>query len=202
MNDLYLKYKIPDNIFLNLKKTISKDENNQVYLNHRLAGNIENEFVIVNMDDTSLNFLKECALNFLKTQNKLKYSDLNLIRAWVNKQKKYEFNPLHDHEGDVSFVCWVEIPYNLDDEINLNNCKNSNTRRNSMFEFVYSNNFGCMETFPLEVDKSWEGNCIFFDSKLMHQVYPFYTSDKYRISISGNFKISTKKSIKNSFKYS
>ena len=30
------------------------------------------------------------------------------------------------------------------------------------------------------------GYCCFFPSDLCHQVYPFYTSDKDRISISGN----------------
>ena len=47
----------------------------------------------------------------------------------------------------------------------------------------------------LPIDKAWEGTMILFPSSLNHNVYPFYTSDDYRISISGNLnqKLSTKK---------
>ena len=43
-----------------------------------------------------------------------------------------------------------------------------------------------METLPLFIDKTWEGTIVMFPSWLNHSVYPFYTSDDYRISISGN----------------
>ena len=44
------------------------------------------------------------------------------------------------------------------------------------------------DIFPLEldVDKSFEGQMVMFPSKLQHLVYPFYTSDDYRITVSGN----------------
>jgi hypothetical protein len=50
----------------------------------------------------------------------------------------------------------------------------------------------------IEVDKSWEGTMIMFPSSLHHMVHPFYTSDEYRISISGNLIVSSKK---NTFSY-
>ena len=37
-----------------------------------------------------------------------------------------------------------------------------------------------------DVDKSFEGKGFMFRSSQAHTVYPFYTSDDYRISISGN----------------
>ena len=36
------------------------------------------------------------------------------------------------------------------------------------------------------VDKDMEGEIIVFDSKLLHVVYPFYTSNDYRMSLAGN----------------
>jgi hypothetical protein len=32
---------------------------------------------------------------------------------------------------------------------------------------------------------------ILFPAKMMHTVYPFYSSDDFRISISGNLRVST-----------
>ena len=41
-------------------------------------------------------------------------------------------------------------------------------------------------THRLNIDKTWEGKIVMFPSYLMHTVYPFFTSDEYRISIAGN----------------
>jgi hypothetical protein len=41
------------------------------------------------------------------------------------------------------------------------------------------------------VDKEWEGKIALFPAKLNHLVYPFYTSDEPRISISGNIGFAT-----------
>jgi hypothetical protein len=37
-----------------------------------------------------------------------------------------------------------------------------------------------------DVDNTWEGKMALFPADLNHIVYPFYTSEDYRISISGN----------------
>ena len=39
------------------------------------------------------------------------------------------------------------------------------------------------------MEKTLEGNMVMFPSRLHHQVYPFYESDKERVSISGNIGI-------------
>ena len=41
----------------------------------------------------------------------------------------------------------------------------------------------------LDVDKTFEGKMLLFNAKQMHTVFPFYTSDAYRITVSGNIKI-------------
>ena len=113
-----------------------------------------------------------------------KSSEMNpvLEKIWVNFQEKHQFNPLHSHTGIFSFVIWMDIPYKLEDEYNLPWVKGSNSPRASNFMFVDSMGM----TTPLEVDKSFEGVCCFFPSSLKHMVYPFYTSNLKRVSISGN----------------
>jgi hypothetical protein len=106
-----------------------------------------------------------------------------LDKLWVNFQKKYEFNPLHDHSGLFSFVIWMKIPYNLEDERNLDFVKDASTQSN-VGNFTFMSNL--MESFVIEMDKDVEGCCVFFPAYLHHMVYPFYTSDEDRITISGN----------------
>jgi len=38
----------------------------------------------------------------------------------------------------------------------------------------------------LDVDKSFENKLLMFPASYNHQVYPFYTSDEERITVSGN----------------
>ena len=58
----------------------------------------------------------------------------------------------------------------------------------SKFEFLSpsNNHRGGVALDTLDVDKSFEGKVMFFRSDQMHTVYPFYTTDDYRITVSGN----------------
>jgi|TARA_Y100000310_G_C20486162_1_gene716964 hypothetical protein len=170
--------------------------------NNFLAGNMEKEF---NLNESFEKILFPYSSSLANEYNNLNNKTLGDTKkqvsswvstgSWINFQKKHEFNPIHDHTGTYSFVLWIQIPYNLEEELKLDNCKNSNTERNSLFSFTHLNQYGEIVTTPLKIDKTWEGTMILFSSRLKHEVYPFFTSDDYRISISGNLvkKISSKK---------
>tara|TARA_R110001592_G_scaffold228414_1_gene484966 strand:- start:79 stop:783 length:705 start_codon:yes stop_codon:yes gene_type:complete len=111
-----------------------------------------------------------------------------LRNFWVNFQKKGEFQPLHNHTGVFSFVIWMDIPYDYKDESKLNfaksNCKDS---PGGNFSFVYSDDVSrAVSDYFIKLSPSMNGYCCLFPSDLIHHVHPFYTSDKDRISISGN----------------
>ncbi len=190
-NTLYHKHKLPNDIFNFLKENLKLEENNKVRYNETLAGNIDKELLITNLNENVEKYLCEKAKEFFIYESNSDDKKINLVvhDSWVNYQKKYEFNPIHKHNGDISFVCWIQIPYNLEEELNLENCKNSNTSRNSLFSFFYINPFGKILTEELMIDKDWERTIVFFNSKLPHTVYPFFTSDEYRISVSGNLRV-------------
>ena len=114
------------------------------------------------------------------------------VHSWVNIQKKYEFNPPHNHSGKYSFVLWVKVPYKFEDEMNLENCKNSNAPANSKFEFIFLDAFGEIVQQHYPVDESWEGVMLVFPANLKHSVYPFFTSDDTRISVAGNVYVKPK----------
>ena len=106
--------------------------------------------------------------------------------AWLNLQKKYEYNPNHNHNGDISYVMWKKIPYFCEDEDKVENTINSSVKANGRFSFSYVNVNNEISFKLLNVDKTYENKIMLFPSSLVHCVYPFYTSDEYRISISGN----------------
>lgn len=122
-------------------------------------------------------------IDFADGQFRLKLSNL-----WINFQKKHDFNPPHGHTGVFSFALWMRIPYDLKEEEAVYPEVSGGPPRTSKFTFHYSNILGQQSHYVMPVDKSYEGVICLFPSDLCHSVNPFYTSDDYRISISGNLK--------------
>ena len=182
-----IQFRIPDDILSLLKKEsnyILKNEDQFKKYNKDLAGNIEKEYSLEKYRKILEPIVYKLADKFIEnSKNNLNWY---LKDMWINFQKKYEFNPVHNHGGELSFVLWIQIPYDLKEELNLINSQNSNSPRNSLFEFVFTDIMGQVITSQIAVDKSYEGKIMMFSSRLFHTVYPFYTSDEYRISISGN----------------
>ena len=106
----------------------------------------------------------------------------HLDGMWVNYQKQHEFNPLHYHDGIYSFVVWMKIPTEFEDQ----HVYPSTKPCASCFEFTYSDILGNHSDYLYNLGSNYEGTMLFFPSKLKHQVYPFYNSDETRISVSGN----------------
>ena len=111
-----------------------------------------------------------------------------LCSLWVNFQKKGEFQPIHNHASLFSFVIWMDIPYHWKDEAKLPFVRSNNEiPPGGNFSFVQCDNKSrSTYDYIIQLSPSKNGYCCFFPSDLSHQVYPFYTSDKERISISGN----------------
>ncbi len=193
--------KIPPEIYQTLNKEIvdihmasetgALDKNGIVQMNQALAGQITKEYQITKSRELLDPFLEEMGRAY---QKHWKYSpkegsnkDLKVESVWVNMQKKLEVNPLHNHDGTLSFVAWLHVPFKLEDERNMENCKNSRTvKLASTFQFVYTSVLGTISNCPMFVENGWEGRIVMFPAKLTHIVYPFQTSDDYRISIAGN----------------
>lgn len=199
----YLLEDVPLHILADVKKEIRKIENNFQGANsatHLLSGNIENEFSLVDCVPT----LEPYIINLVKAYDEyFHYTGtvdpldenlpLKLNNLWVNFQKKTEFNPNHNHSGIMSFVIWIRIPYDLNREIAESPGRYSNANMASAFQFSYTDVLGQIKNKDIYLDKSAEGKILMFPNKMMHCVYPFYTSDDYRISVSGNVCLRAKK---------
>jgi hypothetical protein len=193
---------IPPEIYQDLNKEIldihrasetgTLDKKGIERMNRTLAGQITKEYQITKSLPLLNPYLEEMGRAYQKEWNyypKENPNDnkLKVESVWVNMQKKLEVNPLHNHDGTLSFVAWLYVPFKLEDERNMENCKNSRTvELSSTFQFVYNTAIGTIANCPMFVESGWEGKIVMFPSKLLHMVYPFQTSDEYRISIAGN----------------
>lgn len=193
-------YELNEDNFKWLKKEIVKAKKQAIKNNKKLIGHIKEEYLISRCEESFELFLVDCLKNpcHQGTLRNNKYDlfigkkleSINLDTLWVNYQKKYEFNPLHDHAGVFSFVIFVKIPYDLKKEDNYFNelDKTQQQIHNSRFCFVNTKADGEIHNTAIDVDKSFEGKMFLFPSIQQHLVYPFYTSNDYRITISGNLK--------------
>jgi len=178
---------VPDKI-LNFLKT-GHTKNNH---NNKLAGQIKDEFEYDKRPEYFDNFiLQKTNDSFIKAQTN-SISILSSSRPfyveqlWINYQKKYEFNPMHTHSGLYSFIIFLNIPYNLKDEDEyFPKTSNSEPVASRLF-FILNDPLGNIQAISANVDKSFENKMLMFSSKMNHMVYPFYTSDEERITVSGN----------------
>jgi hypothetical protein len=176
-----------------IKNNFSNFEN--LKNNHNLAGNLKKEYTLtksVDHLDKLIAPLIEYYDMLNNYKNSVKNSDIEvdsykLKGSWVNFQEKHEFNPIHNHGGFMSFVIWLKVPYLIEDELKNLSGVNSNNNLPAHFQFAYTNTLGDIQSYNVPVDKTWENTLMLFPSKLIHSVYPFFSSDDHRISVSGNF---------------
>ena len=187
--------KLPPALFSKLKKEINgieKDFKKADFFGKNLAGNIKKEYGLKKCHKDLEIFLVDVAkdydkaFNFMKTIAYGNYDvPLFLGPLWVNFQTKGDFNPVHRHSGVYSFVGIIKVPY-TDKEIEAGPGAASNYPMSGCLQFLYNNVLGGTEDFVYLATKEDEGSFFFFPAKFNHMVYPFFSSTKYRVTISGN----------------
>jgi hypothetical protein len=197
-----LSYNLSQDQIMPIKEEIESIKNNfdtSVTSNHYLLGNIKKEFELI----TSKSYLEKLITPLLISYDQnfdylqrisVLSNDAPIVlkNAWVNFQSKTEFNPNHNHDGVFSFVIWTNVPYDIEQEKEFSPGYISKQNLAGCFEFQYTNILGEIYSHIIHVDKSLENTLVLFPAKLRHCVYPFYTSDDYRISVSGNFVLDVK----------
>jgi len=180
-----------------IKKEISSIQKDFVGTpaNDGLVGNIRREFMLEKSHSDIENIViqrlakYEEEYSYMQKVNSNSMSHpLRLDSAWVNFQEKYEFNPVHNHSGVFSFVIWIKIPYTEKSEYYASPGKDSKGNMSGKFQLLYSNPLGQITLTTLD-EHMKEGNLLIFPAEMYHVVYPFYSSDEYRISVAGNFNL-------------
>tara|TARA_R100000657_G_C4649122_1_gene93751 strand:- start:244 stop:849 length:606 start_codon:yes stop_codon:yes gene_type:complete len=189
---IYNEY-LPVNIFNKLKDLVykAKDEANDT-----LAGNIEKEYTLYAENDPEIrdyllhmsnNKLFEDYHNYLSRLFHKRNCRSIIGKTWVNFQKKNEFNPLHTHDGIFSFVIFIKIPYDCEDYKKKFPKMQPSDMKAGMLSFQHIDPWSNrIEAIDISLNPTYEGGIYFFKAKHLHQVYPFYDTNKYRITVSGN----------------
>jgi hypothetical protein len=199
----YLEVKVPQDIMSTVCAEIKEmDEakfNGYIPVNNKLAGNIQHEYSLHKSYDILNALIKRITPSYWRgvgAWNKFRTLKNHFIikresgepDLWVNFQQPNEINPMHAHDGMLSFVLWVQLPFTMEDENNHPSVKNSHIKSAAKFSFLYpSAEFrGGVGYYDINADRDYEGTMIIFPANLTHAVSPFKTSNKYRISVSGN----------------
>jgi hypothetical protein len=192
--------KVPFDVLKILQEEIENPSQELIDNNDQLLGHLQEEYKLDHISDQISDYIIQVAQywhsespGLIETEEEVRKCneyEFELSGLWFNKQKKHEFNPVHHHSGVISFVIWINIPYDLAEEEKL--FPEVSENYTSKFTFHYNDILGRTRQMALPVDKTWEGMMLMFPSKLHHSVYPFYTSDEKRISVSGNISIKAK----------
>ena len=166
--------------------------------NHELAGNLDHQYAYPT--ETRNWFTKEiCEIMDTYLKGSVEYHgtgspeldpELELMSLWVNYMKPGDFNPVHTHSYDYSFVIFLDVPSELKQE--MNNFEGTAQKPGQItFKYGqiqdYQNQWA---TTNLNLDHK-PGDMYIFPAQLEHMVAPF-KSDVTRISVSGNYSIVNK----------
>lgn len=180
---------VPKDVIDYLNNNVSDKKANSI-----LAGHIKEEYSYKDWPPFVENFILSKidgpVLNQWIGKNKTLSKDvpLYLKSLWINFQKKHEFNPVHDHTGILSFIIFLKIPYTLEDEDRFFPTP-AGDYSTSRLSFLLTDYLGDIFELKLNVDKSFENKMIIFPSPLKHMVYPFYSTDEHRVTVSGNISL-------------
>ena len=189
-----MKTKLPDYIIKKLKAEGKKAKESY---NKALAGHLDNQFLYPN--NVQQWFYQEihpiiiayrnghCKFHGIKDIN-VEFSADDL---WVNYMKAGDFNPIHTHSGDYSFVLFLDVPKQLKKE--QENFKGtSNPPGTLMFEYTQQARPRWATTGTTITPET--GDLYIFPALLQHWVAPF-KSKITRISVSGNLRIINKEKL-------
>jgi hypothetical protein len=162
-----------------------------------LAGNLEHQWAAIFNSEQRSQFLKEMhehifsALVEMDKESNIIFKtvpDKNVVRynlgdgPWINFQQPGEFNPYHDHSGQLSAVIYISVPEEIEKE-NTELSISTNMPSAGKICFVYgSDGFGIHSSYA---HPPKTGEMFIFPACLKHLVYP-YKSNVERISMSFN----------------
>ena len=190
------KSRLEDNIIDMLKIVAEQSKEAKAFVGHKLAGNIEQQLETHFDPNQRQQFLQAiydhvhaCVVEFDKDLEKIfKNGNIdNLVYnlgsgPWLNVQRAGEFNPAHQHNGDLSVVVYIDIPEAIVEE-NKNRHSEIKTPVAGVIAFIHGD-----ETFwhrSIDHHQPETGDILIFPSSLKHEVYPF-KSEVERISMSFN----------------
>ena len=187
-----VKISIPEDIIIEMNSFVEKIINDKEKLKendegHKLAGNVYQEFLL----DTDFmknikwaNFLGLVCEKWVWREKAVKLKKFHIIKSWIVRQYKNEYNPTHWHNGHISGAGYLKVPKNLGKHYQD---KQNRDYRGGNLQLIHgSKMFLSHSTLNIVPEV---GDFYFFPNYLMHTVFPFKDTDEERRCISFNCKI-------------
>ena len=186
-----VKIKIPDEIIKEMNffvDGIIKDKERLEKFNEgpKLAGNVYQEFLL----DTDFmkkikwgDFLGSACNDWVWKEKNLTLKSFQIIKSWIVRQFKYEYNPIHYHSGHISGVGYLKVPNNMGETSQKNKKVNNNGK------LILIDGSKKLFSSPTYTITPKVGDFYLFPSYLMHTVYPFSGTNEERRSVSFNAKL-------------
>ena len=183
-----VKLKMPDEIIKELNiytDEIVKDTSKSSELSHgnQLVGNVHQE-ILLHTDFMKkikwAEFLANACQRWVAKERGKQLKKFEIIKSWIVRQFKNEYNPVHYHSGHISGVGYLKVPKNLGSTTQ----KDKKYNENGKLELID----GSKKLFcnPIYTVAPEVGNFYLFPNYLMHTVYPFTDTDEERRSVSFN----------------
>jgi hypothetical protein len=151
---------------------------------HHLAGHLGEEYRFPDPGPIA-GWLKKYLLAYTSAFNKWSERpspglNFGLTSMWINYMKAGDFNPPHNHGGDLSFVIYPDVPK----EITQENKEFKGTMRGpGGISWIYGD--GDDQCININHCMPVTRDLFIFPAFLKHWVFPF-KSDVERVSVSGN----------------
>ena len=161
----------------------------------QLAGRIKKQTHLddVISDTVKVQILNHCSTFYEKTAGvKIPLEAIHLDSIWSNIQEAREYNPIHQHTGNFSFVIYtrndledLSVEELQDNEYDNKIVDYENQKPLAgLIELFYGEGNWMNWTSFTHVPK--RGDILIFPSWLRHTVYAHYETGKIRISVAGN----------------
>ena len=189
-----METKIDDEFIDLLVEKGIESRDKKLYHRTRLAGMIDNEYYFDEFEDWFVPKFIPYINNYVEGIITAYSADRKFFPApiagwtiesfWINYQKANEYNPPHHHEGDLSFIIYLQVPKEIAEEH-----ENAKGERNNpgpgmvVFEYGVQMPFAIAAHYRLPA----VGDLLIFPAWLPHHVHAF-KSDVERISVSGNLR--------------
>lgn len=169
--------KVKDDLSLDLVSQLA----GRVELQRSLQENIDNSCMDEILDHIE-NYSVQMGMPFSQ-------EEFQIQGLWANVQQRYEYNPIHSHDGMFSFVYYTkntitqeEATTNKWDTVH-DDTEGMNKPIGGSIELHYGEPQWCSQPSFLHFPQ--EGDLLVFPAWLRHSVYPFYCEGE-RVSIAGN----------------
>jgi uncharacterized protein (TIGR02466 family) len=193
-----MKTKMPDYVIKKLKIEGTKAK---VSYNKSLAGHLDHQFLYPQkIQEWFYNEINpiigayrngHCKYHGIEELN----VDFTANDLWVNYMQPGDFNPVHTHGGDYSFVLFLEVPKQLKKE--QEKFEGTSAKPGALiFEYTQQAKPRWATTGKMLLPET--GDMVIFPALLQHWVCPF-KSKVTRISVSGNLKIINKDKLPNDY---